>query len=500
MHAANACCTCLATLQAAQAGPEAVASCAARHAALLVRQQDWAAAASVLAAHGVAASAVHFGLYREVALEVLGASMQQQQPEAEAHARCVVLQACSQPASQLHALCRVLKGCCHALMLCCCLCTCACAYRRREYLYRLSLQLDAAGPSQVRKQDADDFRALLWACHYTALAAKAADAGLLSLAARQLTARLRYVGVVPADRSVCACMQQYVQHARVQRCTYACVRVHTLSAGSSAARRALVSHICRPAVLPPRAFFEAGMAWRAAGVASMAFVMLNRFLDLADAMEDPSGGGLAQLESADWAGTDVPSDVALPQQAYASEAAREEVRLVVKCRARGACGLRACTHAWRVHCASLALPTGCSCSHCTCLPPLASPLSMLPPPPHHHHLHHHHCHAGAQLRAGDVHGRARGAGARHAALQRVRRRRLRSRPHLQRLRRCQRGVRRQRLPGAGGRARRASQRAGGAARRLERVGGRVWRRPRQRRPGGAAVLIDVATTCAWVAV
>lgn len=52
-----------------------------------------------------------------------------------------------------------------------------------------------------------------------------------------------------------------------------------------------------------RAFFEAGMAWNAAGRHSMAFVILNRFLDLADAQEDPGVHSLAELENADFAST-----------------------------------------------------------------------------------------------------------------------------------------------------------------------------------------------------
>lgn len=36
-----------------------------------------------------------------------------------------------------------------------------------------------------------------------------------------------------------------------------------------------------------QAFYEAGMAWREVGQYSMAFVMLNRFLDLCDAMDEP---------------------------------------------------------------------------------------------------------------------------------------------------------------------------------------------------------------------
>lgn len=57
----------------------------------------------------------------------------------------------------------------------------------------------------------------------------------------------------------------------------------------------------------------------------MAFVMLNRYLDLADALEDPEAN-MGQLENADFADTDVPFDVVLPEQPYATEAAREEVR------------------------------------------------------------------------------------------------------------------------------------------------------------------------------
>lgn len=66
------------------------------------------------------------------------------------------------------------------------------------------------------------------------------------------------------------------------------------------------------------------MAWKAAGRSNMAFVMLNRYLDLADALEDPDAD-MAQLENADFANTDVPYDSHLPEQPYATEAAREEV-------------------------------------------------------------------------------------------------------------------------------------------------------------------------------
>jgi intraflagellar transport protein 172 len=44
----------------------------------------------------------------------------------------------------------------------------------------------------------------------------------------------------------------------------------------------------------------------------MAFVCWNRFLDLADAIED--GDSLAMIENSDFANTDVPFDVKLPRE------------------------------------------------------------------------------------------------------------------------------------------------------------------------------------------
>lgn len=44
----------------------------------------------------------------------------------------------------------------------------------------------------------------------------------------------------------------------------------------------------------------------------MAFVCWNRFLDLADAIED--GGSLEMMENSDFANTDVPFDVKLPRE------------------------------------------------------------------------------------------------------------------------------------------------------------------------------------------
>ena len=54
----------------------------------------------------------------------------------------------------------------------------------------------------------------------------------------------------------------------------------------------------------------------------MAFVFLNRYLDLTEAMEDADGSA---IENADFVQTDIPFDFHLPEKHYLSEARREEV-------------------------------------------------------------------------------------------------------------------------------------------------------------------------------
>ena len=75
---------------------------------------------------------------------------------------------------------------------------------------------------------------------------------------------------------------------------------------------------------PLQAFYEAGVAYREAGLANMAFVLLNRYLDLTEAMEEPDGSTM--LENADFADTDIPHDFHLPEHHYVEEDAKEEIR------------------------------------------------------------------------------------------------------------------------------------------------------------------------------
>ena len=59
------------------------AAWAARHANILLRQQELAAAVGVLAQHGVSADGGHFQLYTDLALEVLGAASKDRDKRAE---------------------------------------------------------------------------------------------------------------------------------------------------------------------------------------------------------------------------------------------------------------------------------------------------------------------------------------------------------------------------------------------------------------------------------
>ncbi|XP_054675420.1 intraflagellar transport protein 172 homolog isoform X4 [Grus americana] len=72
-----------------------------------------------------------------------------------------------------------------------------------------------------------------------------------------------------------------------------------------------------------KAFYEAGIAAKAVNWENMAFIFLNRFLDLSDAIEE---GNLDSLDHSDFQSTDIPFEVPLPAQQHVPEGKREEVR------------------------------------------------------------------------------------------------------------------------------------------------------------------------------
>merc|ERR1719240_2456995 len=74
-----------------------------------------------------------------------------------------------------------------------------------------------------------------------------------------------------------------------------------------------------------RAFYQAGMDCKNAGNINMAFFFLNRYLDIADAIEDPEN---AAIDGSDFLETDIPSpyDLDLPETHFSSEAQVEDIR------------------------------------------------------------------------------------------------------------------------------------------------------------------------------
>ncbi|XP_076128236.1 intraflagellar transport protein 172 homolog [Alosa pseudoharengus] len=72
-----------------------------------------------------------------------------------------------------------------------------------------------------------------------------------------------------------------------------------------------------------KAFYEAGLTAKAVGWENMAFIFLNRFLDLADGIDE---GNLDALDHSDFQDTDIPFEIPLPAKQHVSVEKREEIR------------------------------------------------------------------------------------------------------------------------------------------------------------------------------
>uniref|UniRef100_A0A8C2ZEP1 Intraflagellar transport protein 172 homolog n=1 Tax=Cyclopterus lumpus TaxID=8103 RepID=A0A8C2ZEP1_CYCLU len=72
-----------------------------------------------------------------------------------------------------------------------------------------------------------------------------------------------------------------------------------------------------------KAFYEAGLACRAVGWENMAFIFLNHFLDLCDAVDE---GTLEALDHSDFMDTDIPFEVPVPAKLCVTDAQREQIR------------------------------------------------------------------------------------------------------------------------------------------------------------------------------
>ncbi|KAK4299690.1 hypothetical protein Pmani_028048 [Petrolisthes manimaculis] len=72
-----------------------------------------------------------------------------------------------------------------------------------------------------------------------------------------------------------------------------------------------------------KAFYEAGMSCKEVGWKNMAFVFLNRFLDLCEAIEE---GSLDSLDHTDFIDTDIPYEIPLPDTLSIPDNLREEAK------------------------------------------------------------------------------------------------------------------------------------------------------------------------------
>lgn len=79
-------------------------------------------------------------------------------------------------------------------------------------------------------------------------------------------------------------------------------------------------------IRPDKAFYEAGEANRKAGNNEMAYIFLNRYIDLYDAIVDPDNNGIT--DNSEFEDTDIPSpyDIVLPEKNFLSENERNKIR------------------------------------------------------------------------------------------------------------------------------------------------------------------------------
>ncbi|CAI2733336.1 unnamed protein product [Schistosoma spindalis] len=79
-------------------------------------------------------------------------------------------------------------------------------------------------------------------------------------------------------------------------------------------------------ILPAdKVFYEAGIDCRQIGWNNMAFVFLNRYLDLVEAIEDPDNSSNT-LDSSDFQDTDIPMEVPIPEHLYTTNQEHESIR------------------------------------------------------------------------------------------------------------------------------------------------------------------------------
>uniref|UniRef100_A0A3B4XDD0 Intraflagellar transport 172 n=1 Tax=Seriola lalandi dorsalis TaxID=1841481 RepID=A0A3B4XDD0_SERLL len=140
----------------------------------------------------------------------------------------------------------------------------------RNFLFQLCENLSES--AEANSPAHEDFEQMLLIAHYYATRAGAKGVEqLISVAAKLSVSLLRHTELVPADK----------------------------------------------------AFYEAGLSCRAVGWENMAFIFLNHFLDLCDAIDE---GTLDALDHSDFIDTDIPFEVPVPTKLCVTDAQREQIR------------------------------------------------------------------------------------------------------------------------------------------------------------------------------
>jgi intraflagellar transport protein 172 len=104
---------------------------------------------------------------------------------------------------------------------------------------------------------------------------------------------------------------QLIVHYSAMRCS--CIGNDQMDQLAAKISVALLRHT--DLVPADKAFYEAGVACQKAKWDNMAFVFLNRYIDLADAIDDGTG---EIMDNQYLAETDIPNDLNLPEQKYLS--------------------------------------------------------------------------------------------------------------------------------------------------------------------------------------
>jgi len=109
-----------------------------------------------------------------------------------------------------------------------------------------------------------------------------------------------------------------ISHYNAMRC--ACINNDQLEIIKAKLSISLLRHT--DVIAADRAFYEAGIMSQKAKWENMGFMFLNRYLDLADAIDD--NGEL--MDSGEFSNTDIPMDIHLPEKKFLSDPKHEEIK------------------------------------------------------------------------------------------------------------------------------------------------------------------------------